>query len=144
MSTLYLLDTNTFSYIVTGVSSAARTEFQRWLGDPDAKLCLSSITEAEVRYGMAKRALGAARVRAIENLFSTVEVLPWDSRAAAVYGKARAEIEAQGLAVAAMDMLIGAHAASLGAVLVTRDAIFHRIGPVLGLSATVNWATDLL
>jgi tRNA(fMet)-specific endonuclease VapC len=143
VNSLYLLDTNTVSYIATGVSSAARAEFQRLLADPKAELCISSITEAEVRYGMAKRALGAARSRAIEGLFSTVEILPWDSSAAAVYGKARADIEAQGLTVATMDMLIGAHAASLSAVLVTRDGIFNRIGEALGLSASVNWATDL-
>ena len=143
MTLLYLLDTNTFSYIATGVSSAARTEFQRLLSDPEAELCISSITEAEVRYGIEKRGLGPVRRRAIEALFATVTVLPWDSRAAAVYGKARAAIEAQGLTVAAMDLLIGSHAASLGGVLVTRDSIFGRIEQALDLTTTVNWATDI-
>ncbi|GGH16068.1 type II toxin-antitoxin system VapC family toxin [Silvibacterium dinghuense] len=143
MGARYLLDTNTFSYIATGISPAARAEFQRLLHDPAAEVCISSITEAEVRYGMAKRALGPTRTRAIESLLLTVDILPWDSSAASVYGKARVAIEALGITVAAMDMLIGAHAASVGAVLVTRDSIFESIGTMLHLTATANWATDL-
>ena len=140
---LYMLDTNTFSYIATGVSAAARAEFIRLQNDAEAQLCISSITEAEVRYGMAKRGLGASRVRAIEGLLATLEILSWDSECAAVYGLGRASVEAQGLTVSAMDMLIGAHAASVDAVLVTRDQIFSRIAEALGLTATVNWASDL-
>ena len=139
----YLLDTNTFSYIATVVSPAARAEFRRLLDDPNAELGISSITEAEIRFGMEKRALGPARKRALETLMATLEILPWDSRAAVVYGIARASLEEQGLSMAAMDLLIGAHAASLDAVLVTRDNVFTQAGKALNLRATVNWATDL-
>jgi tRNA(fMet)-specific endonuclease VapC len=139
--TTYLLDTNTFSYIAKGSSAAARAEFQRLCQDRDAVLCISSITEAEVRYGMAKRSLSGERRSAIEGLFALLEILAWGSAEAAVYGQSRAKLEAQGTTVALMDMLIAAQAIAAGAVLVTRDKIFAEVDD---LHTTVNWATDLV
>lgn len=143
MKVQYLLDTNTFSYIINGTSQAARAQYKRLLGDPDAQICISAITEAEVRHGMERRELGRARKDAIEKLFLTVDILPWGSEEAIVYGKIKATLDRHGLSVAVMDMLIAAHATSIGAVLVTRDAIFTRIAKVADISRTVNWATDV-
>ena len=140
MTSSYLLDTNTFSYIAKGSSPAARAEFQRLAQDPSAILCISVITEAEVRYGMAKRALSPNRRSAIEGLFANLQILPWGSDEAAAYARAKAKLETQGITVAAMDMLIAAQAIAAGAVLVTRDDIFTKVDD---LDATVNWATDL-
>jgi predicted nucleic acid-binding protein len=42
-----------------------------------------------------------------------------------------------------MDMLIAAHAIATGAVLVTADKIFAKVGEATDLAATVNWAADL-
>lgn len=142
MKFTYLLDTNTFSYIASGASPTARAEFSRLLKDPDAELCISVITEAEVRYGMAKRALATKRCQAIEGLFVNLQILPWGSEEAAAYGKTRAALEACGRTVAAMDMLIAAHALSIDAVLVAADHIFSDIAEIAGLSATVNWAKE--
>lgn len=143
MKTTYLLDTNTFSYIVSGKSQAARAEFRRLTSDPDAQLCISVMTEAEVRYGMKKRALSPARRAAIEGLFANLEILPWGSEEAAVYANALPELEAQGLGVEAMDFLIGVHAAASSDVLVTHDKIFARIAEIVGIPATVDWAKDI-
>jgi tRNA(fMet)-specific endonuclease VapC len=136
----YLLDTNTFSYIAKGSSPAARAEFQRLAQDPSAVLFISVITEAEVRYGMAKHSLPQNRRSAIEGLFANLQILPWGSDEAAAYAQAKAKLEAQGITVAVMDMLIAAQAIAAGAVLVTRDNIFAKVND---LGATVNWATDL-
>jgi len=140
MTFTYLLDTNTFSYIAKGTSPAARAEFQRLSQDQDAVLCISAITEAEVRYGMAKRSLSRVRCSAIEGLFANLEILPWGSDEAAAYATAKAKLEGQGTTVAVMDMLIAAQSIAAGAVLVTRDQIFAKVDD---LHATVNWATDL-
>jgi tRNA(fMet)-specific endonuclease VapC len=48
-------------------------------------------------------------------------VLPFAEAAAAQYGQLRAELERGGQPVGAYDMLIGAHARSLGLILVTRN-----------------------
>lgn len=143
MKRTYLLDTNTFSYIARGNSPAARAEFRRLAQDTDAQLCISVITEAEVRYGMAKRALSPARLAAIEGLFANLEILPWGSEEAAVYARAKPTLEAKGLGVSLMDFLIAVHAAACDAILVTHDDIFARIAQITGIPATVDWATDL-
>lgn len=140
MTIAYLLDTNTFSYIAKGSSPAARAEFQRLAQDSSAVVCISVITEAEVRYGMAKRSLSQNRRSAIEGLFANLQILPWGSDEAAAYARAKAKLEAQGVTVAVMDMLIASQAIVAGAVLVTRDDIFAKVDD---LNATVNWATDL-
>jgi tRNA(fMet)-specific endonuclease VapC len=140
MTFTYLLDTNTFSYIAKGTSPAARAEFQRLSQDKSAVLCISVVTEAEVRYGMAKRSLSRARCSAIEGLFANLQILPWGSDEAAAYAHARTKLETHGTTVALMDMLIAAQAIAAGAVLVTRDKIFARVDE---LHATVNWATDI-
>ena len=140
MTFTYLLDTNTFSYIAKGTSPAARAEFQRLSQDKSTILCISVVTEAEVRYGMAKRSLSRARCSAIEGLFANLQILPWGSDEAAAYAQARAKLEAHGTTVALMDTLIAAQAIAAGAVLVTRDKMFAKVDD---LHATVNWATDI-
>ncbi len=132
-----------FSYIVKGNSPAARAEFRRLAQDPDTQLCISAITEAEVRYGMAKRALSPARRDAIEGLFANLEILPWGSEEAAVYAQTRPSLEARGISVSLMDFLIGVHAAACRAVLVTHDDIFVRIAEITGIHAAVDWAKDI-
>jgi tRNA(fMet)-specific endonuclease VapC len=144
MTVTYLLDTNMFSYIAKGVSPAARTEFQRLSKDRDAILCISVVTEAEVRYGMAKRALSRTRCAAIEGLFANVQILPWGSDEAIAYAQMRAKLEAQGFTVSAMDLLIAAQAIAAGAVLVAADKIFGKVAEVADLATTVNWATDII
>ncbi len=140
MTITYLLDTNIFSYIAKGISPAARAEFRRLSQDRDAVLCISVITEAEVRYGMAKRALSRARCAAIEGLLANVQILPWGSDEALAYAQLRGKLEFQGITVSAMDMLIAAQAIAAGAVLVTGDKIFAKVAAVADLGTIVNWA----
>jgi tRNA(fMet)-specific endonuclease VapC len=139
----YLLDTNMFSFIVNGASPEARAEFRRLSQDPEARICISSITEAEVRYGMAKRKLSPGRCAAIEGLFANVEILPWGSEEAAAYAQAKAALETQGLGVSLLDFLIGVHAATSASVLVTHDHVFAQIAELTGIPATVDWAKDI-
>lgn len=140
MTATYLLDTNMFSYIAKGISPAARSEFLRLSQDSNVSLCLSVMTEAEVRFGMAKRNLSRSRRSAIESLFAHFQILPWGSEEAAAYGLTRAKLEAKGITVESMDLLIAAQAVAAGAVLVTNDKIFAHVED---LNATVNWANDL-
>ena len=137
---VYLLDTNMFSYIAKGNSPAARREWLRLAQNRDAAVCISVVTEAEVRYGMAKHALSPERANAIEGLLANLQILPWGSEEATAYARTRVQLEGKGVTLSAMDMLIAAHAISAGAVLVTHDKIFERIP---NLQATVDWATDL-
>jgi tRNA(fMet)-specific endonuclease VapC len=56
-----------------------------------------------------------------------VDVLPWDSAVAATYGPLRGGMEQQGHVLAPLDLLIAAHAFSMGAVLVTNDRAFGEV-----------------
>ena len=135
---LYMLDTNTVGYIVSGRSQAAR----RAMGDlmELAPIAISAITEGEIAYGLARKP-GAVRLRSsIEALLSTIQILPWDSAAAQAYGTLRAQMSAAGKSLSNLDMLIAAHAIATEAILVTHDTAFLQIE---ALRPVVNWATDL-
>ena len=140
---VYLLDTNTFGYIASGCSPLARAEYLKLENDGISQICISAITEAEIRYGLAWGAISAQRSAAIESLLLKVEILPWDCEAAGAYGQARAALRKKGLTVENLDMLIAAHAASTGATLVTHDSIFSRIAELANISAIVDRAKDI-
>ena len=136
----YLLDTNMLSYILKGKSPAARREWLRLSQDREAAVCISVITEAEVRYGLAKHSLSRERADAIEGLLANLQILPWGSEEAAAYARTRVQLERSGVTLSAMDMLFAAQAVAAGAVLVTRDKVFEHVSE---LHSTANWATDL-
>jgi tRNA(fMet)-specific endonuclease VapC len=100
----------------------------RWMEKvPASNVCISAVTEAELRYGLA-RLPKATRIEAlVEKFLLLVKIFPWDSAAAAQYGVLRASLERQGTPMGNMDMMIGAHALALRAVLVTNDRAFERI-----------------
>ncbi len=120
----YLLDTNTASYAIKGKVSRVR---QRLLAIPMAEIGISVITEAELRFGVA-RLPGAVRLKGlVEEFLLRVEVLPWNSDAAQHYAEIRAALERSGKPMGNMDMLIAAHALAVEAVLVTHDRVFRRV-----------------
>ncbi len=120
----YLLDTNIASCIIKGNSP---TVDRRLVKVPMAQLAISAVTEGELRFGAA-RLPHAARLHAvIEDFFLRVAVLAWDSNAARQYGQLRATLEREGLPMGNLDVMIGAHALAVGAILVTNDHAFGRI-----------------
>jgi|SRR5271170_1594756 len=134
MPARYLLDTNIVSYLLKGQMPAVKLRFE---GEDAGSMAISSITEAEVFYGIANRP-GANRLRAAaESFFATAVVLCWDSPAARAYGKQRAEQERKGRPLSVEDLMIAAHALSLDLTLVTHDSVF---GLVNGLK-TEDWTT---
>jgi tRNA(fMet)-specific endonuclease VapC len=129
----YLLDTNTVSDLVKLKSPKVRKAL---LAAGRAQICLSVITEAEIHYGLRKKKLSSAFQEAMGQFLRGTEILPWTSKTAFVYGELRANLEARGLVMASMDLLIAAHAIAEGAVLVSSDTAFQRIG---GELRVVNW-----
>ncbi|MCS3473002.1 tRNA(fMet)-specific endonuclease VapC [Pseudomonas sp. JUb42] len=118
-----MLDTNTVSQLLRG-HPAVVAKVQ---GIQMSALCISAITEAELKYGLAKRPQ-AHKLRAlVEEFLKRVDTLPWDSQAAETYGRVRAEAEAGGKTPGALDLLIAAHGISIEAVIVTSDQAFSFI-----------------
>ncbi len=133
MIQLYMLDTNTVSFILSRKSPAAQTKARSL--SLSSTLCISTITEGELFFGLAK-AGGGTRESALELFLTTVKVYPWNTKAARAYGTLRAMQEAAGSPLQPLDTQIAAHAIALGATLVTHDkrsatsmASARKIGP---------------
>lgn len=123
MTVQYLLDTNAASYVINKKSAAMDRHLAKV---PVAELGISAVTEGELRYGAASK--GSAFLEtALENFLLMVSIFAWDSTAAREYGKLRAELEHEGQLLGSLDMMIGAHAISLGATLITGDRAFTRV-----------------
>jgi tRNA(fMet)-specific endonuclease VapC len=138
-SSLFLLDTNTAGYIIRGESPSARDRLRQSLATP-GRVAISSITEAEIRYGLELKP-GAGRLRAaVEQLLTRIAVRAWDSAAAHAYGRLRAQLKAAGKPLAELDLMIAAHALALQATLVSHDRAFRHVAAFV---TVVDWATDL-
>jgi tRNA(fMet)-specific endonuclease VapC len=120
----YLLDTNTASYAIKGNVARVREQL---LKIAMADVGISVITEAELRFGVARLPSAIRLKDLVEEFLLRVEVLPWNSAAANHYAEIRAALERSGNPMGNMDMLIAAHALSVEAVLVTHDRVFRRV-----------------
>ena len=56
-----------------------------------------------------------------------IDVVPWDSAVAACYGTLRADMQKKGTILGNLDLLIAAHALTLGLVLITNDRAFTQV-----------------
>jgi tRNA(fMet)-specific endonuclease VapC len=132
---LYLLDTNTVSYYIAGNPLEVR---RRMDSVGRSAIAVSAITEAELRYSVA-RIPGALRRRAsVKSFLNGASILPWDSAAAYSYGELRAAQERKGRPLSVEDLMIAAHALALDLTLVTRDQVFAFVD---GLK-TEDWTTN--
>jgi tRNA(fMet)-specific endonuclease VapC len=124
MSSRYLLDTNTASYIIKGNVPSVR---ERLLKVPMSQVLISAVTEAELLFGAARKREAVRLKSAIDEFLLRVDSLPWDSSAARQYANVRAALEMAGTPMGNLDMMIGAHALAVEAVLVTNDRSFRRL-----------------
>lgn len=120
--TRYMLDTNTVSHLLKKHPEVTR----RVVAAPITSLCISAITQGELLFGLAKRPDATALHVAVREFLRRVDVLPWDASTSEVYGPARAAAQREGRGLAPMDLLIGSHALSIDAVLVTNDRAFAQ------------------
>jgi len=120
----FMLDTNIASFIIRG---GTPTLMKRLQTHPVTSVCISTITEAELRYGLARKLGATALHSAVHAFLLHVQSLPWDSEAATRYGELRAALEADGQPMGNMDTLIAAHALAAGATLVSNDRAFKRV-----------------
>lgn len=74
-----------------------------------------------MRHGVAKSAHQEKNAKALDEFILPLEIVCFDEAAAHVYGEIRATLEKTGTPIGAMEMLIAAHALSLGIPLVTNN-----------------------
>jgi len=124
MSVRYLLDTDIASYIINDRFPKLREKLREV---PMSDVGVSVITEAELRFGLARKPEVSHLAFIVEDFLLRVEILPWDSNAAKAYANLRADLEREGKLLGSMDMMIAAHALAAGRVLVTHDQGFRRV-----------------
>jgi tRNA(fMet)-specific endonuclease VapC len=128
-----MLDTNICIYIIKRQPAAVLRRFLQYqAGD----ICISSITLAELCYGVAKSAQQGKNAQALNEFIIPLEIVPFDEEAARLYGRIRASLEKSGKPIGSMDMLIAAHALSLGVLLATNNAREFSHIPALNI---LNW-----
>lgn len=129
----FLLDTNICIYVMKGSFSALG---ERIASTSPADVGISSITAGELLFGAEKSQHRAKTKARLDSFLSNVEVLPFDQEAAKHYGPIRSALEKKGTPIGPLDVLIAAHARSLGFTLVTNNVReFNRVPGLL----VVNW-----
>jgi tRNA(fMet)-specific endonuclease VapC len=124
MTQRYLLDTNVVSHIMQGRDAALLV---RLTGLAVGQVVISSVTLAELEYGLHRRGQPIRLHNALTQLLLRIDVLPWDERVATCYGALCSSLESQGVNLSDFDMMIAAHAVAVDAILVSRDKAFARV-----------------
>lgn len=130
----YMLDTNICIYVI---KQKPQKVFRHLLEMDPTDICISSVTYAELIYGVEKSAAAERNRLALSLLLSGIEIRDFDTRAADEYGSIRADLERRGTPIGPLDMMIAGHARSLGMTIVTNNE--KEFVRVKGLKVE-NWA----
>lgn len=129
----FMMDTDTCIYILKQrppeVIQAMKNQYIN-------NLCISTITLAELEYGVAKSQHVSSNQTALLKFLAPIAVMPFDDSAAVKYGQIRAYLQGNGMKIGPYDLLIAAHALSKGLILVTNNT--REFARVPGLSME-NW-----
>jgi len=131
---MYLLDTDICIYIIKkkpiDVLKNIKIKSKK-------DIFISSITIAELEYGVAKSLYPVKNKISLIEFLSIFNILNFDDHDAVAFGTIKAELEKAGRIIGPMDLLLSAQALSKKLILVTNNVReFERIN---GLK-TENWA----
>lgn len=131
---IFMLDTNICIYVI---KKKPQKVIDRVRALRMSDLGISSIVLSELEYGAEKSSNPVQNKVALMQFLAGIDIAGYDAAAARHYGKIRTYLESNGQVIGAMDMLIAAHARSLGVILVTNNE--KEFGRVPGLKIE-NWA----
>jgi len=129
----YLLDTNTCIRYINGTSQAV---FEHLNAQKEGDVIVCSVVKAELFYGALrsqKPHKNLADQQAFLSLFSS---LPFDDRAAEVYGQIRTDLANKGTPIGGNDLMIAAIALTHNLTLITHNT--KEFGRVEGLNI-MDW-----
>lgn len=122
---IYMLDTDICIYTIKRKPASV---LKRLESMPPDRLTMSVITFAELMNGAKKSRYVKENVARLSALAELIDITPFDREAAAAYGDIRSDLEKRGEVIGGNDLLIAAHALSLGRTLVTNNVKeFRRI-----------------
>lgn len=129
----YLLDTNICIYIAKRHPAKVLSRLEQLQpGD----VGMSVVTFLELTYGAWNSRHLEENLARLEQLERLIPALPLETKVAQHYGRVRTDLERKGLPIGAYDLLIAAHALSLGLTLVTNN--LREFRRVEGLKVE-NW-----
>lgn len=124
MTARFLLDTNIVSDLVRNPAGRVAANIER-VG-PET-VCTSIIVAAELRYGAARRRSSRLTMQ-LATILGSLDVLPFEAPADICYADLRVHLQQAGTPIGPNDLLIAAHAVSLGLTLVTaNEREFSRV-----------------
>ena len=114
----YLLDTNILSDLIKNPSGVVA---ERMLASGlDIYCCTSVIVACELSYGAEKKQSPKLSFN-VEQVLNHFPILPFEESVDKVYAEIRVNLERKGLPIGQHDLLIAAHALSLGLTVVTAN-----------------------
>jgi tRNA(fMet)-specific endonuclease VapC len=121
----YLLDTDACIDLIRGRDPEILSRLER---QPVGSVAISAVTWAELRFGVERSDDPPRNLAALVLFCAPLPVLPFDTAAGGVYGRARAALCRSGTPIGPLDLLIAAHALSAGLTLVTGNVReFRRV-----------------
>jgi tRNA(fMet)-specific endonuclease VapC len=121
----YMMDTNICIYII---KKRPENVFRKFHTLKPGDVCISSITLAELQYGIEKSEQKERNKISLAYFLALIDILPFQNHAAICYGKIRAELESAGKITGAYDLMIAAHCISQDLTLITNNTSeFKRV-----------------
>lgn len=114
----YLLDTNICVLLIRQKSPQILAKLT---AHPITNIGISALTVAELQYGVQKSRQPALNQQALEQFLLPLSIIPFGEQDAIVYGQIRANLEARGTPIGALDTLIAAQALQYNLILVTNN-----------------------
>ncbi|MBP7492641.1 MAG: type II toxin-antitoxin system VapC family toxin, partial [Rhodoferax sp.] len=100
---------------------------QRLIQAGRESLAISTVTVAELAFGIAKSKREGSRIK-LENFLSQFPIVDWNQEAAWMYGNVRKALEAKGQRIGERDLLLACQALALDATMVTNNTReFERV-----------------
>ncbi len=122
---MYLLDTNTCIFIKNKKPIHVLDRLREALNQ---KICLSSITIAELQFGVYNSRSIEKNRNSLTEFLAPFEILDFDDQDAEMYGMIRSQLKKEGKLIGPYDMLIAAQALAKDLILVTNNTDeFRRI-----------------
>ncbi|HYO50014.1 MAG TPA: type II toxin-antitoxin system VapC family toxin [Chloroflexia bacterium] len=113
-----MLDTDVCVHLIRKKSADL---LRKLIGYSISDIGISSITVAELQYGVQKSSRPMQNRQALDQFLIPLSIVDFDYDAAISYGYIRAHLEAQGTMIGSLDTLIAAHALSRNVTLVTNN-----------------------
>ena len=121
----FMLDTNIIAY---AKNNRPETVLKRLMQHSPEDYCISSITLAELEFGVYNSARPEQNQLALVTFLARIKVVPFDADTAREYGIIRADLTRKSTLIGANDLLIAAHARALDVTLVTNNTReFERV-----------------